>query len=105
MLLTCGCTLEGTEQCKNCPNYKAVFGNSTPTSIPTNTLQNNIPDEVMLIKCPYCGESYYLELYKTTTCLGWAPIYKNGVLQNSNPNTTTTHCRCLNCNKDFEYTK
>lgn len=55
-------------------------------------------------KCPYCGESYYAENYSTTTAMYWAPIYKNGVLINENPNTTTTHCTCCNCGKSFSYT-
>ena len=53
--------------------------------------------------CPYCGESYYAENYSTTTAMYWAPIYKNGVLINENPNTTTTYCTCCNCGKSFSY--
>lgn len=56
-----------------------------------------------MIKCPHCGESYYAENYSTTTLLGWTPIYKNGQLINENPNTTTTHCTCLVCHKEFTY--
>ena len=56
-----------------------------------------------MVKCPYCGESYYSENYSTSTCLGWTPVYKNGVLMNENPNTTTTHCTCLSCGKSFSY--
>lgn len=56
-----------------------------------------------MVKCPYCGESYYQENYSTCTCLGWTPIYKNGVLMNENPNTTSTYCTCLNCGKSFSY--
>ena len=56
-----------------------------------------------MIKCPYCGESYYQEHYSTCTCLGWTPIYKNGVLINENPNITTTHCTCCACGKSFTY--
>ena len=59
---------------------------------------NNFP------ACPYCGESYYAENYSTTTAMYWAPIFKNGVLINENPNTTTTHCTCCNCGKSFSYT-
>ena len=54
-----------------------------------------------MIKCPKCGESYYRENYSTTTALYWAPIYKNGVLINENPNTTTTYCTCCNCGNNF----
>lgn len=56
-----------------------------------------------MIVCPNCGESYYAENYSTTTCMGWTPIYKNGVLINENPNITTTYCTCCNCGKSFSY--
>ena len=56
-----------------------------------------------MIRCPHCGESYYRENYTTMTALFWAPIFKDGVMINSNPNTQTTHCTCLNCGKDFSY--
>ena len=54
--------------------------------------------------CPYCGESYYRENYSTTTAMYWTPVYKNGVLINENPNTTTTYCTCCNCGNSFAYT-
>ncbi len=57
-----------------------------------------------MIKCPNCGESYYAELYSTVTCMGWTPIYKDGILINENPNITTTNCRCCNCGTVFSYT-
>ena len=53
--------------------------------------------------CPHCGKSYYAEQYSTRTCVGWAPIYKNGMLMNHDPNVTTTYCHCLNCGKDFSF--
>lgn len=56
-----------------------------------------------MIKCPNCGESYYAENYSTTTAMYWAPIFKNGVLINENPNTTTTYCTCCNCGHNFSY--
>lgn len=56
-----------------------------------------------LIKCPHCGESYYSEHYSMTTALAWTPIYKDGKLISTNPNTTTTFCTCMNCGKDFSY--
>ena len=62
-------------------------------------MENNI------VKCPHCGESYYQELYSTSTCLAWIPIYKNGKIVNKDPNTTSTHCHCLECGKDFSYTR
>ena len=55
------------------------------------------------IKCPHCGESYYAERYSTSTCMGFIPIYKDGVLVNKDPNTTTTYCYCIGCNKEFTY--
>lgn len=55
------------------------------------------------IKCPLCGESHYQYLYSTSTCLHWTPVYKDGVLVNENPNKTTNHYHCLNCNRSFIY--
>ena len=60
-------------------------------------------DKQIIIKCPHCGDSYYRELYSVTTCLGWAPIYKDGVLMNENPNTKTSECQCISCGKMFTY--
>lgn len=56
-----------------------------------------------MITCPICGESYYQENYSTTTCIGWTPIFKNGVLMNENPNDTITYCTCCNCGHNFSY--
>lgn len=53
--------------------------------------------------CPHCGKSYYRELYSMCTALAWTPVYKDGVLMNSNPNRTTTCCECLNCGKQFSF--
>ena len=39
-----------------------------------------------LIKCPQCGDSYYMGKYATTTAMYFAPIYKDGV--NINPDGT-----------------
>ena len=53
--------------------------------------------------CPACGESYYYENYTSTTCLYWAPLYKNGILMNHNPNKTTHYCTCAACGKEFAF--
>lgn len=53
--------------------------------------------------CPHYGKSYYAEQYSTCTCIGWTPIYKDGILINHNPNATTTYCHCLNCGQDFSF--
>lgn len=55
------------------------------------------------IKCPKCGESYYQELYSSSTCVYYPPIYKDGVNINPDKNTTTTHCRCIKCGENFSY--
>ena len=55
------------------------------------------------IKCPHCGDSYFKELYSETTLIGWAPIYKDGVLMNKNPNTVTIECQCISCGKMFTH--
>ncbi len=55
------------------------------------------------VKCPKCGESYYMEKYSMTTAAYYPPIYKDGVNINPDRNTTTTECQCLNCGKNFSY--
>lgn len=59
----------------------------------------------ILIKCPNCGESHYQYHYSTTTAMGWAQIYKDGIPQNSNPNISTSYCTCCTCGHDFYYTE
>lgn len=56
-----------------------------------------------MIKCPYCGESYYMENYSTTTAMYYPPIWKNGVNVNPDRNATTTYCTCMNCGNNFSY--
>lgn len=53
------------------------------------------------VKCPHCGESYYTVMYSDSTCVYYPPIYKDGVNINPDRNTTTRHCRCMNCGKEF----
>lgn len=61
------------------------------------------PKRDNLIRCPYCGESYYMENYSDFTAVYYPPIYKDGVNINPDRNTMTTHCTCMNCKKDFSY--
>ena len=56
-----------------------------------------------MIKCPYCGESYYMERYTTRTAMYYPPIWKNGVNINPDRNKSTTVCTCMNCGKEFSY--
>ena len=60
----------------------------------------------ILIKhlCPHCGESYYMENYSDTTTVYYPPIYKDSVNINSDRNTTTVHCTCMNCGKNCSFT-
>ena len=58
-----------------------------------------------MIKCPYCGESYYQEGYTVSTAMYCPPIYKNGKLIIEDDNYHTTHCTCLNCGKAFNYVR
>lgn len=53
-------------------------------------------------KCPHCGESYYAEMYSVSTAMYCPPVWKDGVNINPDRNQTTTHCRCLNCGKEFD---
>lgn len=64
-----------------------------------------LPNEHTLIghtKCPHCGESYYTKMYSESTAVYYPPIYKDGVNINPDMNKVTTHCRCLNCGKEFD---
>ena len=54
-----------------------------------------------VIKCPYCRESFYQEVYKTSTCMAYGPIYKNGNIVSEDPNVTSITCHCMSCDKDF----
>lgn len=60
-------------------------------------------EELNSARCPHCGESYYMENYSTTTAMYYPPIYKDGVNINPDRNTTTTHCMCMNCGKEFSF--
>jgi len=53
------------------------------------------------IKCPSCGESYFMEGISTTTAVYYPPIWKDGVNVNPDRNTTTTQYKCLNCGNVF----
>ena len=57
-----------------------------------------------IIRCPYCNESYYKVMCKTTSCALSPIIYKDGELISKVPNDTRFVCNCLNCGKDFSYT-
>ena len=57
----------------------------------------------MNIKCPKCGESYYIERYSTVTVMYFPPVYKNGVNINPDRNITTVVCECLNCGQPFSF--
>lgn len=61
-------------------------------------------NKIEVVRCPNCNESYYQELYSTTTCVYSPNIYKNGELISKSSNTTRTVCRCLNCLNEFSYT-
>ena len=61
------------------------------------------PKKDNLIRCPHCGESYYMENGSTCTAMYFTPIYKDGVNINPDRNITTTHCICMNCGKNFKY--
>lgn len=54
------------------------------------------------IKCPYCGESYFMKKYSVSTATYCPPIWKDGVNINPGKNIITTYCKCMACKKDFE---
>ena len=55
------------------------------------------------IKCPFCRESYYQELYTITTAAYYPPTFKNGININPDKNLNTHVCRCVSCGKSFSY--
>ena len=77
-------------------DVKTVLDNTTTTlGVVSTSLKSNI-------KCPHCGESYYTEMYGYSTAAYYPPIWKDGVNINPGRNKTTTHCKCLNCGKEFD---
>lgn len=66
------------------------------------TLGDNTTSLKSNIKCPHCGASYYTEKYSESTCVYYSPIWKDGVNINPDRNKITTHCKCLNCGKEFD---
>lgn len=77
-------------------DVKTVLDNTTTTLSTVSTpIKSNI-------KCPHCGESYYAERYSESTCVYYPPIWKDGVNINPDRNKITTHCKCLNCGKEFD---
>ena len=55
------------------------------------------------VRCPKCGESYYMVNYSTRTAAYYPPIFKDGVNVNPDGNIETTVCYCLNCHHEFTY--
>ncbi len=62
-------------------------------------------DRANLPRCPHCGESYYMENFGITTAVYYPPIYKDGVNINPDRNTTSVNCTCMNCGKEFSFTR
>lgn len=67
-----------------------------------NKLLNIILPENTSIKCPHCGESYYMEKYSSCTAAYYPPIMKNGVNINPDRNITTIYYSCVACGKEFK---
>lgn len=66
-----------------------------------DSLTEGLYSEIM---CPHCGAKCFEEKYTSTTLIYVPKVFKNGKLvQTSNPNVSTTYCRCLKCGKDFEF--
>ena len=51
--------------------------------------------------CPYCGISHYALRATVGTLIEYTPVIKDGTIINEDPNSYTTSCHCLNCDKDF----
>ena len=91
----------------NADNYVEIIG--IDDTLTTNTCVANAAiinaDTEYNHICPHCGASYYMENYSTTTAMYYPPIYKDGVNINPDRNKTTTHCTCMNCGKEFSFTR
>lgn len=51
--------------------------------------------------CPYCGVSHYSMGATIATLIGYTTVVKDGKIISEDPNTYTTSCHCLSCDKDF----
>jgi hypothetical protein len=56
-----------------------------------------------IVKCPDCGESKYVIMFSTSTCMYYPPIIKDGVNVNPDRNVITNSCQCLHCGSRFAY--
>lgn len=84
----------------NAEKLTAIMG--VNNTIATTTAKSDIQINHL---CPHCGESYYMENYGITTCVYYPPIYKDGVNINPDRNRTSVNCLCMNCGKDFSFTR
>ena len=105
----CGCCHKGWFKSKPdeyvCTGVKVPFIISDIYRDCTEYSDRAASDKVERVTCPYCDESYYQELYSTTTCSYSPNIYKDGELISKSVNTTRAVCQCLNCGKSFSYVK
>lgn len=56
-----------------------------------------------MIRCPRCGESYYVENYSTSTAMYCPPVFQNGICISEDHNIYNTYCTCLSCGNNFYY--
>ena len=103
----CGCCHKGwfpnRPDAYVCTGVKVPFVIDDINNECTEYVDRAASDKVEIRRCPYCNESYYQELYYTTTCLYSPVIYKDGEMISKAPNTVRTVCHCLNCGKDFSF--
>ena len=104
----CGCCRKGWFESRPdsyvCTGVKEPFIIDNIYSDCTEYSDRAASNNVEVVRCQYCDESYYQVLYKTTTCVYSPIIYKNGELISKIPNTVRLVCNCLSCGKDFSYT-
>ena len=99
-----------TNEYKEAPRLDVVLNILEDLSMPCETCESiecvckvEVPKTDGLVRCPHCGESYYMEKHSERTAVYYPPIYKDGVNINPDRNTTTTHCTCMNCGRNFSY--
>ena len=96
-----------TSEYNEAPRLALVLNITEDLSAPCEAIECvckvEAPKTDNLIRCPHCGESYYMVNYSECTAMYFPPIYKDGVNINPDRNITTTHCTCMNCGKGFNY--
>lgn len=53
------------------------------------------------IKCPHCGSRSFIIASTVSTSIAWTAAFVDGKRVDLDPNTYTSSCHCLKCDKFF----